>query len=438
MNHWIFKWSVHISLFASLLAASSKVRSQDYVEICDCERGVKGVCKEYLDSAWRITTPGKAVWYYYNYSFGKHRFFDWSWNKSFVKRHQLMMTDTSRLVAGQPRPLAGHFRWKRNNSEEIAVEQEFDKGWPTGQTKAFSRKGYLLESLDFNSPYNQGKFSMMCHWYHRGKLEVQCVFAVDMNENKEYAMDIPSQSPDPPTALGFVPQYQRSLVLDIQGLRSEFISDRYTPVLFHLLSESSYAPEAEPLYFGRPDETDSLRQSFLSIYKNKKHRQLACVPADMQNIFRNEKPFFDVRQESSEYQMLKLVKTELRQKRLRHVVLSMDTLQKTIVNFGTESQEFRESLQFIDRCVSELMLLMRLNSRELDWNCVLISSSNSGGSTVPWILWGEGVRPNYVLDRVLTACESRSTFAQFAHINSAEDGCLVRSCFYSEFKRRNK
>ncbi|MFM9984422.1 MAG: hypothetical protein ACKVOK_04270 [Flavobacteriales bacterium] len=440
MKQQILISRVCILHFALLLAVSQQLAAQEYVEICDCDRGVKGVCREYLDSNWHIAEKNNAVWYYYNYSFGKHRFFDWSWNNSFTRKHQLIAVDTTELIQGVPKPLSGHFLWRRNNSNEIAVEQEFTNGWPTGQTKAFSKKGYLLESLDFNSPYNHGKFSMMCHWYHRGKLEVQCVFAVDMNENKEFAMDIPSQSPDPPTTLGFVPQYRRSLVLDLQGLENEFISDIHTPVLFHLLSESAYAPVAEPLQYFAGNKSDSSAKSFLSLYtdEGRFNRYMAFIPPEMKVRFDQEYHEFDVHVESAEYQILKAVKNELRQKKLRHVVLSMDTLQNTIAQFGKESEEFYSTLQYVDRCVSELMLLMRLNSRELDWNCVLITSSKSSTEEVPWILWGEGVRPNFVIDHKVNLCEARSTFSRFAHISRSEDNCLMRSCFYSEFKRRNQ
>jgi hypothetical protein len=423
-----------------LLAAYVRLPAQDYVEICDCERGVKGVCIEYLDSNWHLADKKSAVWYYYNYSFGRDRFFDWSWKNSFVRKHQLISKDSTLLIIGQPKPLSGHFFWRRNKSNEVAIEQEFDKGWPVGQTKAFSKKGYLLESLDFNSPYNHAKFSMMCHWYHRGKLEVQCVFAVDMNENKVYALDIPAQSPDPPTTLGFIPQYRRSLVLDIQGLNSHFIDDVHTPVLFHLISESAFAPKAEPLRYFIHDATDSLSQSFLTLYNRDSafDRNMAFVPQDLKPYFINQRGLFDVHSEAAEYQVLKAVKNELKQKKLRHVVLSMDTLQKTIQEFGYGSQEFYATLLFVDRCVSELMLLMRLNSRELDWNCVLITSSISDNNEVPWILWGEGVRPNFIIEHKVNECESRSTFSRFAHINKSEDDCLMRSCFHSEHKRRNQ
>ncbi len=417
-----------------------RLPAQEYVEICDCEHGVKGVCREYLDSNWHIADKKSAVWYYYNYSFGRHRFFDWSWKNSFIRKHQLIAKDSTELISGQPKPLSGHFFWRRKSSNEIAIEQEFKNGWPVGQTKAFSKKGYLLESLDFNSPYNHGKFSMMCHWYHRGKLEVQCVFAVDMNANKEFAMDIPSQSPDPPTTLGFIPQYRRSLVLDIQGLKSEDISDIHTPVLFHLISESSYAPAAEPLQYGDLSASDTLVQSFLSIYKNERRsdRYMAFIPQELGSAIGNQFNHLNVHAESSEYQVLKSVKNELKQKKLRHVLMSMDTLQKTIDLFGKGSNEFLATLQFVDRCVSELMLLMRLNSRELDWNCVLITSSKSDNDEVPWILWGEGVRPNFVIEHKVVGSESRATFSRFAHINKLEDDDLIRSCFYSEFKRRNQ
>lgn len=420
--------------------SASSLCAQEYVEICDCERGIRGVCKEYLDSNWQITNAKNATWYYYNYSFGRHRFFNWSWSKSFVRKHDLLLTDSLPRENVHPHPLTGHFRWKRKHSDEIVVEQEFDKGWPSGQTRAFSRKGYLIESLDFSSPYNYGKFSMICHWYHRGKLEVQCVIAVDMNENKEYAVEIPLQAYDVPTTVGFIPQFRRSLVMDIQGLRSEYITAENTPVLFHLISESSYSPSAEPLRLGNGDPADTVSISFLDIYNdgNTRQRKLILLSENEDVMKRQPLPYSDVRAEPSEYQMLKTVKNELKQSNLRHVLISIDTLQHCISSFGENSPQFLDALKYVDRSVSELMLIMRLNSRELDWNCVLITSSESNTGVVPWILWGEGVRPNHIIENKVNACEARSTFSRFAHISDGKNNCLIRSCFFSEYKRRNR
>ncbi len=425
-------------LFFFFLSAD-ECAAQDYVEICDCTKGVKGVCKEYLDSNWQIVQKEDAIWYYYNYSFGRYRFFDWSWNRRFVNRNQLVISDTSDLIVGQPAPLSGHFYWHRKNSNEISVEQSFTNGWPSGQTKAFSKKGYLLECLDFDSPYNRGKFSMMCHLYHKGKLDLQCVFAVDMADNKSYAVDVPWKVNEPPTTLSVVPLFQRSLVLDIQGLQNKYISAENTPSLFHLIAESCYASAAQPLCYENKDVASIGSCNFLYLYEEARGWRVNQIYADrtMVDEIENSNTSADVFYDDSEFELMKMCRSSLRENEVRHLLVALDTLQIAIDTYGDTTEQFMHALHFADRCVNQLMQYMRMNSRELDWNCVLITSSSNSEAGVPWILWGEDVRSNYVIEHSITPRESFSTFATFARLQIVESmqPFLLKDCHRLEYKR---
>jgi hypothetical protein len=414
--------------------AACKCAAQEYVDICDCAKGVKGVCIEYLDSNWRVVPRTKAVWYYYNYSFGKDLFFDWSWRKGFVKRNYLMASDTTKPVAGSPAALNGKYYWTNKKSNEVAVEQTFRQGWPDGQTKAFSKKGYLLESLDFDSPYNRGRFSMMCHLYHKGKLDMQCVFALDPERNKSYALDIPWKVNEPPSLLSITPLFQRSLVLDIQGLQHSYISAENTPAIFHLISEGCYAPQAAALNY-----YSDKAKSILDICKEAQGWRSNQIYAHRTMIdeIENADAQADVFYEDSEYEIMKMCKSTLRNNQVRHILVALDTLQIALDLYSDTSRQFSEALRYVDRCTADLMQFMRLSPRELDWNCVLITSSTSPAGTVPWLLWGKHIRSNYLMEQDVTVEKSFYTFAHFARLDQARQssGFVMSECNFSKFKR---
>ncbi len=429
-----FMYRVFYILFLLHYIAAQSCAAQEYVNICDCAKGVQGVCIEYLDSNWKIVPRTKAVWYYYNYSFGRYRFFDWSWKSSFVKKNELLVTDSLRTAPGAPLPLHGKYYWTNKKTNEVVVEQSFNQGWPDGQTKAFSKKGYLLECLDFDSPYNRGKFSMMCHVYYKGKLDMQCVFALDLNTNKSYAVDVPWKVNEPPSMLSITPLFQRSLVLDIQGLEHKYISAENTPFIFHLISEGCYAPNATALNYN-----PEVHKSILEIYKEAVGWRTNQIYADrtMLDEIENADTQADVFYEDSEYEMMKMCKSTLRNNQVRHMLVAMDTLQWAKDLFSDTSAEFLEALKYVDRCASDLMQYMRLSPRELDWNCVLITSSTSTTGSAPWLLWGKNIRSNYIMEEAVTPEKSLYTFAQFAHLNIARNrnSYVMSQCYFSKHKR---
>ncbi|MFN0030653.1 MAG: hypothetical protein ACKVOR_00690 [Flavobacteriales bacterium] len=428
-------------LITILVSIHVNSAAQEYVEICDCTKGVQGVCIEYLDSMWQPTSRSAARWYYYNYSFGRYRFFDWSWSKKFVRNNTLIATDSAASAAEAPLPLDGKYYWTEKESQTISVEQTFSNGWPNGQTKAYSKKGYLLECLDFESPYNRGKFSMMCHLYHKGKLDVQCLFAIDMTENRSYALDIPWKVNEPPTALGILPKYQRSLILDIQGLRNEHLSATLTPNLFHLIGESCYAAHSEPMrYASAVDSSHSQTNNFLTLYQQARGWRTNQIYAsgDQKNEILSTPTTADVFIDDSEIELLKMCRSSLRENEVRHLLVSIDTLQMALYQFADTSEEVNEALQFVDRFAGQLMQYMRLNVTEMDWNCVLITSSSKTDDTVPWILWGESVRSNFALPNPITSPQSLSTFAAFAHLDVDDElnTHVLKQCYEAEHKRK--